>query len=125
VHRPSGEGAKDPDEQAQAVIERIFDQFVRMGTIHAVLRYLVQHQIRVPQRVRFGLSTGELVWRRPNRTTLGNLLHHPIYAGAYTYGRRPTDPKRTQPGRPSTGRLVVKPEDCQVLLPDRLSFYII
>jgi DNA invertase Pin-like site-specific DNA recombinase len=80
--RPSGEVAKDPDEQAQAVIERIFDQFARVGTIHAVLRYLVQHQIRVPQRVRCGPSKGELVWRRPNRTTLSNLLHHPIYAGA-------------------------------------------
>jgi DNA invertase Pin-like site-specific DNA recombinase len=124
VRRPSGEVAKDPDEQAQAVIELIFDQFARVGTIHAVLRYLVQHQIRVPQRVRFGPSKGELVWRRPNRTTLSNLLHHPIYAGAYTYGRRPTDPKRKQPGRPSTGRLVVKPEDCQVLLPDRLPAYI-
>ena len=85
---------------------------------------MVQHQIRVPQRVRFGPSKGELVWRRPNRTTLSNLLHHPIYAGAYTYGRRPTDPKRKQPGRPSTGRLVAKPEDCQVLLPDRIPAYI-
>jgi DNA invertase Pin-like site-specific DNA recombinase len=124
VRRPSGEVVKDPDEQAQAVIELIFDQFARVGTIHAVLRYLVQHQIRVPQRVRFGPSKGELVWHRPNRTTLSNLLHHPIYAGAYTYGRRPTDPKRKQPGRPSTGRLVAKPEEWQVLLPDRLPAYI-
>jgi Recombinase/Recombinase zinc beta ribbon domain len=124
VRRPSGDVVKDPDEQAQAVIELIFDQFARVGTIHAVLRYLVQHQIRVPQRVRFGPSKGELVWRRPNRTTLSNLLHHPIYAGAYTYGRRPTDPKRKQPGRPSTGRLVAKPEDWQVLLPDRIPAYI-
>ena len=124
VRRPSGEVAKEPDEQAQAVIELIFDQFARVGTIHAVLRYLVQHQIRVPQRVRVGPNKGELVWRRPNRTTLSNLLHHPIYAGAYTYGRRPTDAKRKQPGRPSTGRLVAKPEDCQVLLPDRIPAYI-
>jgi len=124
VRRHSGEVVKDPDEQAQAVIALIFEQFARMGTIHGVLRYLVQHQIRVPQRVRSGPSTGELVWRRPNRTTLSNLLHHPIYAGAYTYGRRPTDPTRKQPGRPSTGRLVAKPEEYQVLLPDRLPAYI-
>jgi len=124
VRRPSGEVIKDPDEQAQAVIALIFEQFERVGTIHGVLRYLVQHQLRVPQRVRFGPSKGELVWRRPNRTTLSNVLHHPIYAGAYVYGRRPTDPKRKQPGRPSTGRLVAKPEDCQVLLHDRIAAYI-
>lgn len=124
LRRPSGEVVKDPDEQAQAVIELIFEQFERLGTIHGVLRYLVQHQIRVPQRLRFGPSKGDLVWRRPNRITLSNLLHHPIYAGAYVYGRRPTDPRRKQPGRPSTGRLVAKPEDCQVLLHDRHPAYI-
>jgi DNA invertase Pin-like site-specific DNA recombinase len=124
VRRPSGEVVKDPDEQAQAVIAVIFEQCERVGTIHAVLRYLVQHQMRVPQRVRFGPSKGELVWRRANRITLSNLLHHPIYAGAYVYGRRPTDPRRKQPGRPSTGRLVAKPEDCQVLLHDRHPAYI-
>ena len=116
--RPSGEVVKDPDEQVQAVIALIFEQFERLGTIHAVLRYLVQHQVRVPQRVRFGPTKGELVWRRPKRTTLSNVLHHPIYAGAYVYGRRPTDPKRKQPGRPATGRVVAKPEDWHVLLHD-------
>jgi DNA invertase Pin-like site-specific DNA recombinase len=124
IRRPSGEVVKDPDEQARGVIELIFEQFERVGTIHGVLRYLVEHQIRVPQRLRFGPSKGDLVWRRPNRTTLSNLLHHPIYAGAYVYGRRPTDPRRKQPGRPSTGRLVAKPEDCQVLLHDRHPAYI-
>src|SRR5919198_2211043 len=124
VRRPSGDVVKDPDEQAQAVIALIFDQFARVGTIHAVLRYLVQHQIRVPQRVRCGPSKGELVWRRPNRNTLSNLLHHPIYAGAYVYGRRPTAPPRRQSGRPSTGRRVAQPEDCHVLLKERLPAYI-
>ena len=27
-----------------------------------------------------------------------NLLHHPIYAGAYRFGHRPVDPRRKQPG---------------------------
>jgi len=36
VRRPSGDVVKDPDEQAQAVIALIFDQFARVGTIHAV-----------------------------------------------------------------------------------------
>jgi DNA invertase Pin-like site-specific DNA recombinase len=121
--RPSGEVMQEPDEQAQAVIARIVDQGARVGTIHAVFRSLVQHPIRVPQRVRCGPRKGELVWRRPQRTTLRNLLHPPIYAGAYTDGRRPTDPKRTQPGRPSTGRAVAKPEACQGLRPDRIPAY--
>jgi DNA invertase Pin-like site-specific DNA recombinase len=124
VQRPSGEVVKDPDAGAQATIQLIFDQFERLGTVNGLLQYLVRHQIQLPHRVATGLNKGELEWRRPNRATLSNLLHHPVYAGAYVYGRRPTDPRRKQPGRPGTGRTVAQPEDCQVLLRDRLPAYI-
>jgi DNA invertase Pin-like site-specific DNA recombinase len=36
VRRPSGDVVQEPDEQAQAVMELIFDQLARVGTIHAV-----------------------------------------------------------------------------------------
>jgi len=101
VRRLSGEISKDPDEQAQGVIGLIFEQFERLGTLNGVLQYLVQYQIRLPHRIVNGPQRGELEWRRPNRATLSNLLHHPIYAGPYVYGRRPTDPRRQQPGRPA------------------------
>jgi len=58
------------------------------------LKYLVENRIELPHRVRSGLGKGDLQWRRPNRVTLSPLLHNPIYAGAYVYGRRPTDPRR-------------------------------
>jgi DNA invertase Pin-like site-specific DNA recombinase len=124
VRRPSGEVIRDPDEQAQATIALIFEQFERCGTINGVLQYLVRHRIQLPHRVRLGLRQGDLDWHRPNRATLSNLLHHPIYAGAYAYGRRPMDPRRQQPGRPATGRRVATPEECAVLLQDRLPAYI-
>ena len=124
ARRPSGEVILDPDEQARATIALIFDRFERCGTINGILQYLVHHQIQLPHRIRLGLRQGDLDWRRPNRTTLSNLLHHPIYAGAYAYGRRPMDPRRQQPGRPATGRRVATPEECAVLLQDRLPAYI-
>jgi hypothetical protein len=88
----------------QAVVRLIFDQFDCQGTLHGVLRYLVHHGIRIPVRPHFGPNRGQLEWRRPNRETLQNLLHHPIYAGAYRHGHRALDPRRQQPGRPGTGR---------------------
>lgn len=115
---------KDPDAQAQAVIELVFAQFERERTLHGVLRYLVVHDIRLPYREAAGPNKGELTWRRPNRVTLSNLLHNPAYAGAYVYGRRPTDPRRQRPGRPATGRTVAKIEDWPVLLQGRLPAYI-
>jgi DNA invertase Pin-like site-specific DNA recombinase len=124
VRAPSGEVIKDPDEQARAVIDTVFAQFSRRGTLNGVLRYLVDHQLHLPYRVISGAQTGQLQWRRPNRVTLSNLLHNPVYAGAYVYGRRPTDPRRRQPGRPSTGRTMAPPEHWEVLLKDRLPAYI-
>jgi DNA invertase Pin-like site-specific DNA recombinase len=120
----AGEWVIDPDEQVQAVVRLIFDQFDREATLHGLLCYLVHHQVRIPVRVAGGPNKGQLEWRRPNRATLLNLLRHPSYAGAYRFGRRPTDPRKKQPGRPTTGKLIRRPEECLVLLRDRLPAYI-
>jgi len=102
----------------------IFRKFDELGTIHAVLQYLVRHEITLGARERCGETKGRLVWRRPNRMTLQNLLHHPMYAGAYCYGRRQIDPRRKQPGRVSTGRVVCPREEWHALLRDRVPAYI-
>src|SRR3712207_9242621 len=54
----------------------------------SVLQSLVAQEIRLPCRVISGLAKGELEWHRPNRATLSDMLHNPLYAGAYSYGRR-------------------------------------
>ena len=116
--------ALDPDEQAQDVVRLIFDKFDELGTVSSLLRYLVRNRILLPVRPHFGPDRGQLEWRRPNRMTLTFLLHHPIYAGAYSHGRRPTDPRRKIPGRPATGRRLVPMEQWEVLIRDRLPGYI-
>jgi len=121
---PAGETIKDPDEHAQSTITLVFTLFERYRTINGVLKHLVNNNIQMPHRVRGGLLKGELEWRRPNRITLGNMLHNPIYAGAYVYGRRPTDPRKKKPGRPSTGRVTVKEEEWEVLIKNKLPEYI-
>ena len=121
---PSGEVVKDPDEQAQAVVALIFEQFACCGTINGVLQYLAHHHIQLPCRVCNGKDQEQLHWRAPCRGTLSSLLHNPIYAGAYVYGRRRVDPRRRKPGRRGTGRRVLTREEWPVLLKDRLPAYI-
>src|SRR3954463_15823401 len=124
VRLPGAGMAPDPDEQVQDVVRLIFDKFDELGTISALLRYLDRNRISLPVRPHFGPNRGQLEWRRPNRVTLTFLLHHPIYAGAYSHGRRPTDPRRKVPGRPATGRVVVPMDQWEVLIPDHLPGYI-
>ena len=124
VRTVAGDFVIDPDEQVQAVVRLIFEQFTRRGSINGVLKWLVRHDVKMPIRPHCGPSRGQLEWRRPNRVTLLNLLHHPIYAGAYRWGQREADPRKQVPGRPSTGRTLHSYDECRVLIRDRFPAYI-
>src|SRR4029077_11824169 len=105
VRRASGEVALDPDEQVQAVIRLVFGLFEQLGTVHAVLRFLVAHQVRIGMRERSGPGKGEVAWRAPHQQGQSNLLRNPAYAGIYAYGRSRTDLSRRLPGREHSGRV--------------------
>jgi DNA invertase Pin-like site-specific DNA recombinase len=120
---PTGEVDFDPDEQARQVVQLLFDKFDALCTIYGLFHWLIRHDIKLPIRARSGANKGRLEWRRPTPVTLANVLHHPIYAGAYAYGRRATDAKNRfsknngyRPGLPM--------EQWKVLIQDRLPAYI-
>src|SRR5437660_10928157 len=52
------------------------------------------------------------------------MLKHPLYAGSYVYGRRQEDPRRKQPERPRTGRVLMATDEWLVLLPNHCPAYI-
>lgn len=112
---------KDPDEQAQSVVQLVFDQFERLGSVAAVVRWLADEKIKLPVRVDHGPKKGQLEWRRPSLTTIRNMLAHPIYAGAYVYGRTCQNPTSRRI-RGVSQRL--PPDQWKVLLKDRYPAYI-
>jgi DNA invertase Pin-like site-specific DNA recombinase len=124
VRPPAGDFVMDPDEQVQSVVRLVFEQFPRRGSVNSLLRWLVQNDVKLPVRPHFGANRGELEWRRPNRVTLLNMLHHPIYAGAYRWGHREIDPRKKVAGRPTTGRTLNSHDACRVLIRDRFPAYI-
>lgn len=103
LRRPSGEVTVDPDERVRDMIDRVFEVFERRRSVHGVLRYLVAHNMDLPDRQRAGVNKGELAWRPPHRGAVINVLTNPIYAGAYVYGRRLAD-RPGVPARPSNRR---------------------
>ena len=88
VKLSSGEIIKEPDEQARDVVQLVFNKFEELGSVHAVLRYLVRNDIQLGLRAQNGSQSGELFWQRPALATLVRMLNHPIYSGAYAYGKR-------------------------------------
>lgn len=121
---PNSAVALDPDEQAQSVIRLLFDKFDEIGSIYGLMHDLVRNRIALPVRARSGARKGELLWSRPTLSTLCQLLHHPIYAGAYAYGRRPGDPKAKYKGEKKRGQRWKPMAEWQVLIQNRLPAYI-
>ena len=124
LRRPSSEVVIDPDEQVQSTIRLLFAVFAQTTTINGLLRHLVTHDIRLPFRIRSGPAKGELEWHRPNRFTLAQLLRNPAYAGAYAYGRRTPDRRRSRSGRAANPRTITASTEWDVLIRDRLPAYI-
>lgn len=118
----TGEVVFEPDEQARAVVQLLFDKFTELGTLYGLFRYLIRNKIRLGMRIQNGPQRGELQWRRPALPTLNQVLHNPIYAGTYAYGRQPSAARRRSVGPP--GQRWLPMSEWKVLLHDRLPAYI-
>lgn len=121
---PKGPAAFDPDEQARSVVGLLFDKFDDVGSLYGLMRYFVQNNIQLPIRVRRGPGKGNLEWRRASVSTLASVLHNPIYAGAYAYGRRASDPKTKYLGAGKRSQKWQPMSEWKVLLKDRLPAFI-
>jgi DNA invertase Pin-like site-specific DNA recombinase len=114
----------DPDEQVREVIRLIFDKYDEIGTAWGVFHYLVRNNIKLGFRPFHGPNRGNLEWRRPVLLTVFQILRHPIYAGAYAYGRRPHKRVRTATGDRTGVGPWVPMEQWKVLKRDCLPAYI-
>jgi DNA invertase Pin-like site-specific DNA recombinase len=117
---PDGAIALDPDEQVRGTVQRLFDAFQTLRSAFAVVRDLRQHDVKLPMRHR----NGQLVWRIATRTIVTTILHHPLYAGAYAWGRRQTQTGIDPEGRMTRTRKKRTLADWVVLLHDRAPAYI-
>lgn len=124
VKSSAGEFELDPDEQARHVIHLIFAEFERLGSVRSVLRYLFEHDIKLPIRPHAGPNKGQLEWRPATPSVVNRVLKHELYAGTYRFGYRQTDPRLKKPGQPDAGRVVVPPEKYHALIPDHCPAYI-
>jgi DNA invertase Pin-like site-specific DNA recombinase len=93
VYDPTGKVSLDPDEEVQAAVRLVFDLFTQQGSALAVVTHFADHHLRFPTRLWGGSRGGELSWGRLTSGRVLSLLHNPLYAGAYVYGRTVT---RTQ-----------------------------
>lgn len=111
----------DPDASAQHVMHMFFELFRKLDSSHALFRHLAKHNIRLPFRDNRRDLTENIDWRLPAKTTVYEMLLHPLYAGAYGYGRR-----RRYKGNSTKkpGRKHLPPDQWKVLIKDLYPAYI-
>lgn len=86
----TGKIVKDANLRVQEVIELLFRKFREIGSIRQTFRWFHDEQIECPVNKAIG-GRFQLVWKLPTQTFIASVLHNPLYAGAYVYGRRPTE----------------------------------
>jgi len=109
----TGEVVVDPDEEARAVVQLVFDKFKELGTAWRVFRYLVENRIQLGYRCQRGANRGQLEWRNAEPQRVMRILRHPMYAGAYAYGMHG-----------GKGSSFLPPDEIRVLIQDRFPAYI-
>ena len=116
----AGRIQKHPDERVRSVIALIFERFAKLSSMHAVQRSLVKDGISVPVR----RAKGRLEWIVPSYDYVSRVLTGPLYAGAYSFGRRQVEEVLDEQHQP---RKRVRPrarEDWHTLIRDHHDPYI-
>lgn len=77
----------DPDERVSEAIRLIFRKFGELGSARQVFLWTMQAGVKLPV-LRQCPSGSQIGWRKPAYHTVVQMLKHPMYAGAYVFGRR-------------------------------------
>ena len=114
---------KDPDRRVQEAIGMIFRKFREARSVRQTFLWFHSAGVELPVNRRAG-GRSQIAWQLPTHIFIAHVLRNPFYAGAYFWGRRPTETVfeegrlRRRQGRER------RPEECRVFLWDHHEGYI-
>lgn len=123
VRGADGTLVKDPDVRVQDAIALVFRKFRETGSARQAFRWFRDCEVELPVNKSRG-GRHVIVFQLPRLCFVTGIIRNPIYAGAYVYGRRPTE-KVVVDGRVKRRqRGIVAPELAQVFIRDHHESYI-
>jgi DNA invertase Pin-like site-specific DNA recombinase len=123
VKDPDRHVAKDPDARVQHAIGLVFEVYRKTWSIRQTHQWFHHEGVELPVR-RQRRGGVEQVWQLPTHSFVDGVLRNPCYAGAYVWGRHPTQ-LVVEDGRVCRRRGGRRePEDCRVFIRDHHEGYI-
>jgi DNA invertase Pin-like site-specific DNA recombinase len=119
----AGKIVKDSNLRVQETIALVFKKFRELGSIRQTYRWFHEQKIELPVNKAVD-GRFQLVWKLPAQTFVGDVLHNPIYAGAYVHGRRPTQVVVKEGQAVKRQGAVRPPEETKVFIQDHHPSYI-
>ena len=114
----------DPDLRVQQALRLVFATFTERGSVRQVLKWFLAHDLLVPCTQR-GPHPGErILWKSATYGALECVLHNPLYAGAYAYGRSEARTRVVEGRARKSGGHRKPQESWTVLLPEHHPGYI-
>jgi DNA invertase Pin-like site-specific DNA recombinase len=113
-----GEILLHPDEAVTGVIAAIFKRFAVCGSVRGTWLWLRDQGLKFPLQPGAYVHGSQIIWVEPTYHAVHNVLTHPAYAGAYTYGRSRQQRYVGDDGVVRVRRRVLPQDQWQVLLND-------
>jgi DNA invertase Pin-like site-specific DNA recombinase len=113
----------DPDEHVVGAIRLVFAKFRELGSARQTFLWLRSADIMMPIVLR-NVEICKLAWKAPAYHSVMQILHNPLYAGAYAFGRRAARTRIVDGRARKVGGFVKPRAEWNVLLRDNHPGYI-
>src|SRR6266704_1525033 len=113
-----GEILKHPDEAVTGGIAAIFERFAICGSVRGTWLWLRDQGLKFPLQPGAYIRGSEIIWTEPTYHAVHNVLTHPAYAGAYTFGRSRRERSVRDDGTLRIRRRVLPQDQREVLIKD-------
>lgn len=123
-HDECGQVVMDPDAEVRSAVAMLFTVFRERRSALGVVQHFRAHGLKFPRRRHGGPWEGELLWGNLTLGRVCDILHSPLYTGAYIYGRRRTAQIPTPDGKAKTRTTKVAMDDWLVDIRDHHEGYI-
>ena len=118
-----GQWVLSSDEAVAHALRTVFEKFDELGSARQVFDWWQRQGLKYPVR-RLRSRLHPVVWLEPTYGMILRTLHHPIYTGAYVFGRSKTVRRLDPEGAPRVQVQRIKRDDWPVLIRDHHPAYL-